>query len=97
MELKNIKRTGIYVLLFISFSVVVAIAFIFNYTQNYKISYLSLGDSIPAGISPYSGTSSIKYEKSYPDFISEYLGQNGEIEYTKKISSSREYNVRFIK
>jgi lysophospholipase L1-like esterase len=44
----------------------------------------ALGDSIPAGISPYSGTSLIKYEKSYPDFISEYLGQNGEIEYTKK-------------
>lgn len=71
-------------LLFISFSFVVAIAFIFNYKQNYKISYLALGDSIPAGISPYSGTSSIKYEKSYPDFVSEYLVQKGKIVYTKK-------------
>ncbi|GFZ76049.1 lipase/acylhydrolase [Paenibacillus marchantiophytorum] len=71
-------------LIFISFSVVAAIALIFNYKQDNKINYLALGDSIPAGISPYSDTSSIKYEKSYPDYLSEYLGQKEKIEYTKK-------------
>ncbi|NRF95793.1 SGNH/GDSL hydrolase family protein [Paenibacillus frigoriresistens] len=82
--MKKIKRTQVKMLLFISFFVLVAIGFVIKNTKDYKISYLALGDSIPAGISPYSGTSSIKYEKSYPDFISEYLGRKGKIEYTKK-------------
>ncbi|TXK85773.1 SGNH/GDSL hydrolase family protein [Paenibacillus sp. N3.4] len=68
---------------FIAFFIVV-ISFLFMKNYESKISYLALGDSIPAGVSPYSTVSSLKYEKSYPDFISEHLGKSKDIEYTKK-------------
>jgi lysophospholipase L1-like esterase len=48
---------------------------IINHKQTFN--YLALGDSIAAGVSPFSTKSIIKYELSYPDFIAEILRDRG--------------------
>ena len=57
---------------------------IFISTKDKKIYYLSLGDSLAAGQTPYN-----TIDKSYGDYVSEYLKDRNLLEfYTKKFSKS---------
>lgn len=57
---------------------------IFFLTRDKKIYYLSLGDSLAAGQTPYN-----TIDKSYGDYVSEYLKDKGVLEfYTKDFAKS---------
>ena len=57
---------------------------IFFLTRDKKIYYLSLGDSLAAGQTPYN-----TIDKSYGDYVSEYLKDKGALEfYTKDFAKS---------
>jgi lysophospholipase L1-like esterase len=58
---------------------------IINHKKTFN--YLALGDSIAAGVSPFSTKSNIKYELSYPDFIAEILKEREILKgYSKKFA-----------
>lgn len=62
----------------------IILVIIFFITQDKKIYYLSLGDSLAAGQTPNNTIG-----KSYSDYVSEYLNDRGILEfYTKKFAKS---------
>lgn len=62
----------------------IILVLIFLLTMDKKIYYLSLGDSLAAGQTPYNTV-----EESYGDYISEYLKDKNKLEfYTKSFSKS---------
>jgi lysophospholipase L1-like esterase len=81
---KNIKIIILTVLLFSS---VAGFFLIKNNLERYN--YVALGDSIAAGVSPYSNKYALKYINSYPDYIASYLREHSKLkEYTKEFAQS---------
>lgn len=80
--MKNLKRRYKVLIGFLITSVV--LLFIFLITRDKKIYYLSLGDSLAAGQTPYNTISN-----SYGDYVAEYFKDKEVLEfYTKKFAKS---------
>ena len=62
----------------------IILTIIFFITKDTKVYYLSLGDSLASGQTPYG-----KISNSYSDYIKDYLDEEGVLEfYTKDFSKS---------
>lgn len=62
--------------------------FIYNFTKDDRVSYLTLGDSLSKGTTEYGVVN-----KGYSDYVKEYLKENGKLKDYNKIFTSNDYRI----
>ncbi len=86
------KLRKISILLMIVGVMCIATYFIYQNTKLTSYSYLALGDSVPAGVTPYGGL-----DYSYPDYIRDYLASHHMLKTYSKEESVGGYTVDDLK
>jgi len=79
------KKVFLILILFIS------CYFIYNYTINEKVFYLTIGDSLSEGVNEYG---IISY--GYNDYVKDYLIANNKLEEFNKVFTDKDYRIRDI-